>query len=79
MVLSDVIGTEGLEPSNDGTKTRCLTCLATPQRDKDFLEGGNLTMRGYKQPRLFPGTPPPPGRRCPHPGRARRGKSRCRS
>ena len=37
-------GAEGLEPSNDGTKTRCLTCLATPQRDKDFLEGGNLIM-----------------------------------
>ena len=31
-------GAEGLEPSNDGTKTRCLTCLATPQRDKGFLE-----------------------------------------
>lgn len=24
-------GVEGLEPSNDGTKTRCLTNLATPQ------------------------------------------------
>ena len=30
-------GAEGLEPSDDGTKTRCLTCLATPQRDKGFL------------------------------------------
>ena len=25
-----VAGAEGLEPSNDGTKTRCLTDLATP-------------------------------------------------
>lgn len=31
-------GAEGLEPSNDGTKTRCLTDLATPQRDKGFVE-----------------------------------------
>lgn len=29
--LKKVAGAEGFEPSNDGTKTRCLTNLATPQ------------------------------------------------
>jgi hypothetical protein len=33
-VLCEVVGEEGLEPSNGGIKTRCLTTWRLPRKDK---------------------------------------------
>lgn len=68
-------GAEGLEPSNDGTKTRCLTCLATPQRDKISLKVEILQCVAISSHVFFPGTPPPPGRRCRIPEEPEEGRA----